>query len=204
MEKMLRNDQVKRRVLVVDDEMINREILGNILHADYDVVYAGNGQQAIDILKSDSGSFSLILLDLLMPVLSGARVLDICRSDPELSGIPIIVMTQEEEAEVTSIRAGADDFIKKPYNMPEVILARCERIIDLYEKKNLIDSAQADPLTGLYSNDFFFEYFVIFFFFHFFFDIVGVTSFNITINIFHIDMDFIKCVSTSKIPFVFT
>ncbi len=158
MEKMLRNDQVKRRVLVVDDEMINREILGNILHADYDVVYAGNGQQAIDILKSDSGSFSLILLDLLMPVLSGARVLDICRSDPELSGIPIIVMTQEEEAEVTSIRAGADDFIKKPYNMPEVILARCERIIDLYEKKNLIDSAQADPLTGLYSNDFFFEY----------------------------------------------
>lgn len=158
MEKMLRNNQVKRRVLVVDDEMINREILGNILHADYDVVYAGNGQQAIDILKSDSGSFSLILLDLLMPVLSGARVLDICRSDPELSGIPIIVMTQEEEAEVTSIRAGADDFIKKPYNMPEVILARCERIIDLYEKKNLIDSAQADPLTGLYSNDFFFEY----------------------------------------------
>ena len=158
MEKMLRNNQVKRRVLVVDDEMINREILGNMLHADYDVVYAGNGQQAIDILKSDSGSFSLILLDLLMPVLSGAQVLDICRSDPELSGIPIIVMTQEEEAEVTSIRAGADDFIKKPYNMPEVILARCERIIDLYEKKNLIDSAQTDPLTGLYSNDFFFEY----------------------------------------------
>ena len=67
-------------------------------------------------------------------------------------------MTQEEDAEVASIRAGADDFIKKPYNMPEVILARCERIIDLYEKKNLIDSAQADPLTGLYSNDFFFEY----------------------------------------------
>ena len=100
MEKMLRNNQVKRRVLVVDDEMINREILGNILHADYDVVYAGNGQQAIDILKSDSGSFSLILLDLLMPVLSGARVLDICRSDPELSGIPIIVMTQEEEGQL--------------------------------------------------------------------------------------------------------
>ncbi|MCR5268699.1 MAG: GGDEF domain-containing phosphodiesterase [Lachnospiraceae bacterium] len=67
-------------------------------------------------------------------------------------------MTQEEEAEVTSIRAGADDFIKKPYNMPEVILARCERIIDLYEKKTLIDSTEVDSLTGLYSNDFFFEY----------------------------------------------
>lgn len=158
MNRILRNDHVKRRVLVVDDEMINREILGNMLHKDYEVVYAENGKQAVDILKSDSASFSLILLDLIMPVLGGDRVLDICRSDPELSGIPIIVMTQEEEAEVTSIRAGADDFIKKPYNMPEVILARCERIIDLYEKKTLIDSAETDPLTGLYSNEFFFEY----------------------------------------------
>ena len=158
MDRNLYNNQVKRRVLVVDDEMINREILGNMLHKDYDVVYAGNGQQAIDILKSDSGSFSLILLDLLMPVMSGAKVLEICRSDQELSGIPIIVMTQEEDAEVASIRAGADDFIKKPYNLPEVILARCERIIDLYEKKNLIDSAETDPLTGLYSSEFFFEY----------------------------------------------
>ena len=129
MDRILRSDQVKRRVLVVDDEMINREILGNMLHKDYEVVYAGNGRQAVDILKSDPASFSLILLDLLMPVMSGAGVLEICRSDLELSDIPIIVMTQEEDAEVASIRAGADDFIKKPYNMPEVILASLVRII---------------------------------------------------------------------------
>ncbi len=158
MEKILRNSNVRRRILVVDDEMINREILGNMLSRDYDVVYAENGQQAIDTLRKEPGAFSLMLLDLLMPVLGGQKVLEACRSDADLAGIPIIVMTQEEEAEVASIRAGADDFIKKPYNMPEVILARCERIIDLYEKKNLIDSAETDPLTGLYSNDFFFEY----------------------------------------------
>ncbi len=158
MEKILRNSNVRRRILVVDDEMINREILGNMLSHDYDVVYAENGQQAIDTLRKEPGAFSLMLLDLLMPVLGGQKVLEACRSDADLAGIPIIVMTQEEEAEVASIRAGADDFIKKPYNMPEVILARCERIIDLYEKKNLIDSAETDPLTGLYSNDFFFEY----------------------------------------------
>ena len=158
MEKILRNSNVRRRILVVDDEMINREILGNMLSHDYDVVYAENGQQAIDTLRKEPGAFSLMLLDLLMPVLGGQKVLETCRSDADLAGIPIIVMTQEEEAEVASIRAGADDFIKKPYNMPEVILARCERIIDLYEKKNLIDSAETDPLTGLYSNDFFFEY----------------------------------------------
>lgn len=158
MKRTLQNVRAKRKVLVVEDERINREILGNMLSKDYEVAYAENGQQAVDILKNGSDSFSLILLDLMMPVMSGDKVLDICRSDQELADIPVIVMTQDEDAEVTSIRAGADDFIKKPYNMPEVILARCERIIDLYEKKRLIDSAEIDPLTGLYTSDFFFEY----------------------------------------------
>ena len=158
MSDLLKSVRPKRKVLVVEDERINREILSNILITDYDVVCAENGQQAVDILKAEPDSFSLILLDLMMPVMGGDEVLSICRSDNDLLRIPVIVITQEEEAEVSSIRAGADDFIKKPYNMPEVILARCERIIDLYEKKKLIDSAQDDPLTGLYTSDFFFEY----------------------------------------------
>ena len=158
MNRILKGVSAKRKVLVVEDERINREILGNMLSNDYDVVFAENGQQAVGILTDDADSFSLVLLDLMMPVMSGEDVLKICRSDPGLSRIPVIVMTQEEDAEVSSIRAGADDFIKKPYNMPEVILARCERIIDLYEKKKLIDSAEIDPLTGLYTSDLFFEY----------------------------------------------
>lgn len=154
----MRSGRFKRRVLVVDDEMINREILANMLDSQYDVVCAGNGREALDVLGESGKKFSLILLDLMMPVLGGEEVLRRCKSDPKLSSIPIIVLTQDEDAEVSSIKAGADDFIKKPYNMPEVILARCERIIDLYEKKTLIDSAETDPLTGLYSADFFFEY----------------------------------------------
>ena len=156
MNKALEN--VRRKVLVVEDERINREILGNILQGGYEVVFAEDGQRAVDILRADYDTISLILLDLMMPVMSGEEVLKICRADDNLSDIPIIVMTQDEDAEVSIIRAGADDFIKKPYNMPEVILARCERIIDLYEKKRLIDSAEIDLLTGLYSNEFFFEY----------------------------------------------
>ncbi len=158
MKRVLQNARAKRKVLVVEDEWINREILGNMLSEEYDVAYAENGQQAISLLQEDADSFSLILLDLMMPVMGGEEVLKICRSDTALTGIPVIVMTQDEDAEVSSIRAGADDFIKKPYDMPEVILARCERIIDLYEQKKLIDSAEIDPLTGLYTRDFFFEY----------------------------------------------
>ena len=158
MNNILKSVRAKRKVLIVEDERINREILGNILMKEYDVVFAENGRRAIELLRDDADSFSLILLDLMMPVMSGDEVLRICKSDDKLSHIPVIVMTQEEDAEVPSIRAGADDFIKKPYNMPEVILARCERIIELYEKKELIDSAETDPLTGLYARDFFFEY----------------------------------------------
>ena len=158
MKDILQSSGAKRKVLVVEDEWINREILGNMLSEEYDVAFAENGQKALDILREDADSFSLILLDLMMPVMTGEEVLKECRSDSRLSRIPVIVMTQEEDAEVPSIRAGADDFIKKPYNMPEVVLARCERIIDLYEKKRLIDSAENDPLTGLYSGEFFFEY----------------------------------------------
>ncbi|MCR5508795.1 MAG: hypothetical protein K6F34_08910 [Lachnospiraceae bacterium] len=57
MKEKLRNNQVRRRVLVVDDEMINREILSNMLSTDYDVVCAANGQEAVDILKSDTVFF---------------------------------------------------------------------------------------------------------------------------------------------------
>ncbi|WP_051437635.1 putative bifunctional diguanylate cyclase/phosphodiesterase [Eubacterium xylanophilum] len=158
MSDILKNVRAKRKVLVVEDERINREILGNLLMSDYDVIYAENGQQALNVLDETAETISLILLDLMMPVMSGEEMLGICKSDPRFSRIPVIIMTQEEDAEVASIRAGADDFITKPYNVPEVILARCERIIDLYEKKRLIDSAETDPLTGLYTRDFFFEY----------------------------------------------
>ena len=158
MNRILQSSGAKRKVLVVDDEYINREILRNMLSEEYDVICAENGQQALDILQDSADRISLILLDLMMPVMNGEEVLKACRSDRNLLRIPVIVMTQEEDAEVPSIRAGADDFIKKPYNMPEAILARCERIIDLYEKKQIIDSAEVDPLTGLYTRDFFFEY----------------------------------------------
>lgn len=158
MKELLQSSGAKRKVLVVEDEWINREILANMLSGEYDVIFAENGQQAMDTIRRDGDSISLILLDLMMPVMSGEEVLKACKSDRDLSRIPVIVMTQEEQAEVSSIRAGADDFIKKPYNMPEVVLARCERIIDLYEKKRIIDSTENDPLTGLYTCDFFFEY----------------------------------------------
>ena len=148
----------KRRILIVDDEEINREILGNILSEAYDVTYAEDGQKALSLLKQKNADYSLVLLDLLMPVMDGFAVLAKMQEDEALKQIPIIVMTSEKSAEVTSIKQGAYDFITKPYDMPEVILARCERIIELNEDKSIIRAAERDELTGLYTREFFFEY----------------------------------------------
>lgn len=158
MYQKLYHGEKKRKVLVVDDEYINREILGNMLCDTYEVIYASDGQEALDKLDNAKGKISLVLTDLMMPGLDGFGFLEKYKEDKRFSNIPVIVCTQEDKAEVESIKKGAVDFITKPYNMPEVILARCERVIDLFESKELIDSTEVDDLTGLFAREFFFEY----------------------------------------------
>ena len=158
MESFRKTSGLRRRVLIVDDDQINREILGNILTEEYEISYAANGKEAYQLLKGREHVYSLVLLDLLMPVMDGYQLLAKLKEDEILKSIPVIVMTSETDAEVVSIKLGASDFITKPYDMPEVIQARCQRIIELSEDKSIIRSAEHDTLTGLYNRDFFFEY----------------------------------------------
>ncbi len=150
--------RLKRRILIVDDEEINRKILGNILGESYETDFAEDGGRAYEMLCDRTVRYSLILLDLLMPVMDGFELLQKIKADENLMNIPIIVMTSEKPAEVRSIKLGADDFITKPYDIPEVIRARCDRIIRLYEDRSIIRSAEKDDLTGLYTREFFNEY----------------------------------------------
>ncbi len=148
----------KRLVLVVDDEMINREILGHILKADYEVIYAENGKKALQMIRENAEILSLVLLDLLMPEMSGMELLALLKKDPELNQIPVMVMTSEKAAEVESLQMGANEFIAKPFPQPEVILARVLKTIELSEDREIIQHTERDPLTGLYNRDYFFSY----------------------------------------------
>ncbi|WP_316637405.1 EAL domain-containing protein [uncultured Ruminococcus sp.] len=149
---------IKRRVLIVDDELINRELLSAMLSQTFEIETASNGQESMMMLTRPDANYSLILLDLMMPVMDGFEVIERCQKDEALKRIPIIVMTSEKSAEVRSIRMGAADFITKPYDMPEVILARCERIIELSEDKSIIRSTERDKVSGLYTRSYFFAY----------------------------------------------
>ena len=148
----------KRQILVADDEMINRELLGEILKRDYEVLFAADGSETMAMIRQHQDTLSLVLLDILMPIMSGLEVLRAVKDDSTLSRIPIIVTTAERETEVESLKLGAIDFIPKPYPAVNVILARIQRVIELSEDKDIIQSTERDELTGLYNKEFFYRY----------------------------------------------
>ena len=158
MEYSSYNFRPRRKVLIVDDEAINRQLLGLIVSQQYEVIYAENGQEALDICREKGGSLSLVMLDILMPVMTGMEFLKIRQNDKQLRRIPVIILTSEADAEVECLNQGAVDFIKKPYNHPDVIMARVNRIVELSDDRELIRAVQQDELTGLFNKEFFYEY----------------------------------------------
>jgi EAL domain-containing protein (putative c-di-GMP-specific phosphodiesterase class I)/CheY-like chemotaxis protein len=150
-------NKIKKSVLVVDDEEINREILGAILEEEFDLLFAKNGKEALDILKQTDTIISLILLDLNMPIMNGFEFMKIFNELEEYNTIPILVLTADKDAEVRSLKMGAFDFITKPY-VNEVVLARAIKAIELSEDRSIISLTERDPLTLCYTENVFIEY----------------------------------------------
>ena len=148
----------KRLILVVEDEAVNRAILGSVLEKDYEVIYAGDGTEALRMASENKTVLSLIILDLIMPGMQGQEVLRRVRADSEYQDIPVIVASGDQSQEIECLNAGASDFIQKPYPEHGVILARVRRTIELFEGRKIIHSTERDPLTGLYNREFFFSY----------------------------------------------
>lgn len=150
-------NEIKRTVLVVDDEIINQEILKEILSLKYDVITANNGLDAIHELTTQAKPISLIMLDINMPKMDGIEFLRKLK-EKNNKKIPIIVMTSEHDTELESLELGAADFIKKPFEMPEIILARVNKSIELFEDRIIIDAAERDEVTQVYNKNVFKEY----------------------------------------------
>lgn len=148
----------KRTVLVVDDQLINRQILGKILKDEYEIIYAKNGVEALEELRAHPELISAVLLDILMPVMDGHEVLRELSKDSVLSKIPVLVSSQAdgEEAEVQALSLGAQDFIAKPYKA-DIICHRLENTIRLRETAAVINKIERDEVTGLYSKQYFID-----------------------------------------------
>jgi len=104
------------KVLVVDDDMINRMLLKTLLKKNpkvSDIVEAENGSDALNRLKQDE-DFDLILLDIMMPVVDGIEFLKIFRADMGTTHIPVIVLSTDDTRKTEVFDNGANDFIRKP------------------------------------------------------------------------------------------
>ena len=148
----------KRRILLIEDEFVNQEILKLFLEDSYDLVLAGTGTEALGIINMQYETLSLVLLDLNLPDLSGMDILRQIKTDARTARLPVIVMTSDADAEVECLTLGAIDFISKPYPQQEVVLARVLRTIELSEDRDTLSQTERDQLTGVYNKGFFNRY----------------------------------------------
>lgn len=151
-------ENIKKRIMIVDDNSLNREMLHEILSDTYDIIEAENGQVALDILEDGNMSdVDLIMLDLSMPVMDGFSCLKHIKNNEMLRFIPVIVVTQRSnrDNEIKALKMGAMDFISKPY-IPEIVKHRVDNIIKLREDVAFAHQYRYDQLTGMYTRKYFF------------------------------------------------
>ena len=104
------------KVLIVDDDFINRKLLQTLLKKNpsvTDMLEAENGSDALDKLKKDP-DINLILLDVMMPIVDGIEFLKIFRSDMENAHVPVIVLSTDDTRKTEVFDNGANDFLRKP------------------------------------------------------------------------------------------
>ena len=123
----------KKTILIVEDEDISYEILSTMLKDKYEILRAVNGEEGLRILRKEAKNISLVLLDILMPVMDGFAMLRTKVAERRITNIPVIVLTSEKSMEVEALKGGALDFIKKPFESADIIQARVDRIVNLYE-----------------------------------------------------------------------
>jgi putative two-component system response regulator len=142
------------RVLIVDDEYAGRQTLESVLEGEgYDLEMAENGLEAIE--KAKIFTPDVILLDVMMPGMTGFEVCERIRSDPQVAEIPIIVLTalDDRESMLTALKSGADDFISKPFDRFELRarllgITRLNRYRKLLQERIKLQEANAQLLSA--------------------------------------------------------
>lgn len=125
----------RQQILIVDDEEINRAILNEMFRHEYDMLEAANGQEAIDQIENNQ-NIVLILLDIVMPVLNGFKVLNYMQEHDLIDKIPVILITAESvrDSEDKAYAYGVADVMHKPF-YPHIVKRRGKNIIELYQNK---------------------------------------------------------------------
>ena len=140
--------EIKNTILIVDDEVIVKKSLEEVLKDEYSILQAENGEVALNMLAIHAEKIVAIVLDMVMPVMDGLTFLEHFRNYQEYNNIPVIVATSndDEGVEQKCLEYGVWDFVMKPYN-PFLLQFRIKNVID----KSRMLMSERDPVTGLYT-----------------------------------------------------
>lgn len=138
-----------QKVLVADDDAVNREVLGELLKPEYTVLLARNGAQTLE--RAMRHLPDLVLLDVMMPDMDGYEVLRRLRADPLTAHISVIFISglDRPEDEASGLKMGASDYITKPFNQT-VVMARVALHLQVVRQRRMLERlANIDGLTEL-------------------------------------------------------
>ena len=139
----------QQAVMIVDDSPLNIELLRWVLGSEYRLIIASSGSKALEMAFAEIPD--LILLDVLMPIMSGYEVCAHLKADPRTKNIPVIFITSldHEEDEAKGLNLGAIDYISKPLR-PAIVRVRIHNHLELKHHRDLLENlSSTDGLTGI-------------------------------------------------------
>lgn len=137
----------RQRILIVDDSEMNRALLIEMLNGDFEVLEAENGQIALDYLQQYGSGISLVLLDIMMPVMDGFEVLMQMNQRQWIEDIPVIMISSEESENCIrrAFKFGVSDYISRPFDS-KVVYQRVFNTIKLYAKQRRLMTLVSDQI----------------------------------------------------------
>ncbi len=140
-------DMHKQKILVVDDSEMNRDILITMLENDFDIVEAENGEECLALLRQYGKEISIVLLDIVMPVMDGFEVLASMNRNRWIEDIPVIMISSEESDDFIrkAFQLGVSDYISRPFDN-HVVRQRVFNTIKLYAKQRRLIALVSDQI----------------------------------------------------------
>ncbi len=137
----------RAKILIVDDDAMNRVVLSDLLTDEYDIIEAKDGNEAIEILEKKAKEITLVLLDMVMPERDGLEVLKIMNKKGWIKGTPVVMISAETASPQVekAFSLGVTDFIYRPFDQM-VVQKRVRNTISLYVKQMQLSELVTDKI----------------------------------------------------------
>ena len=144
----------KQQILIVDDSELNRGILIEMLKEEFDIIEAENGKEAVDKIRKYGKKLSVVLLDIVMPVMDGFEVLSVMNRNHWIEDIPVIMISSEESEGFIrkAFNFGVSDYISRPFDC-DIVYQRVFNTIKLYAKQRRLMTLVSDQILEKEKNN---------------------------------------------------